>query len=77
MSGSLYEDPNDALRLEFPEDSDDEASNVLMFLLSTAGGLQVSQIRPTRTPYLGLDTHMVADISTPKLAKTYICGRRA
>ena len=40
-SGSLYEDSNDILRLEFPEDSEDEAGNVLMFLLSTAGGLKV------------------------------------
>lgn len=41
LSGSLYEDSNDILRLEFPEDSDEEAGNVLMFLLSSAGGLQV------------------------------------
>lgn len=44
LSGSLYEDSNDVLRLEYPEDSDEEAGNVLMFLLSTAGGLQVRQI---------------------------------
>jgi len=43
-SGSLYEDSSDVLRLEYPEDSDEEAGNVLMFLLSTAGGLQVRQI---------------------------------
>lgn len=40
-SGSLYEDSNDVLRLEFPDDSEDEAGNVLMFLLSATGGLQV------------------------------------
>ena len=40
-SGSLYEDSNDILRLEYLDDSDDEAGNVLLFLLSDAGGLQV------------------------------------
>lgn len=42
LSGSLYEDSNDALRLEAGDDSEDEAGNVLMFLLSAGGGLQVS-----------------------------------
>ena len=41
LSGSLYEDSNDVLRLEFPEESEDEAGNVLLFLLSAPGGLQV------------------------------------
>ena len=41
LSGSLYEDSNDVLRLDFPEDDEDEAGNVLMFLLSATGGLQV------------------------------------
>lgn len=40
-SGSLYEDSNDVLRLDFGEDSEDEAGNVLMFLLSDGGGLHV------------------------------------
>ena len=43
LSGSLYEDSNDVLRLEFPEESEDEAGNVLLFLLSITGGLQVRQ----------------------------------
>lgn len=43
LSGSLYEDSNDNLRLEYPDDSEDEAGNVLMFLISAAGGLQVRQ----------------------------------
>ena len=43
LSGSLYEDSNDFLRLEFPEESEDEAGNVLMFLLTAKGGLQVGQ----------------------------------
>ena len=43
LSGSLYEDSNDNLRLEFPDDSEEEAGNVLMFLLSAAGGLQVGR----------------------------------
>ena len=38
-SGSLYDDANDALRLEFSED--EEASNVLLFLVTSNGGLQV------------------------------------
>ena len=41
-SGSLYEDSNDVFRLDFGDDSGDEASNVLGFLLSVTGGLQVS-----------------------------------
>ena len=45
LSGSLYEDSNDALRLETGDDSEDEAGNVLMFLLSVEGGLQVSEPR--------------------------------
>ena len=44
FSGSLFEDSNDVLRLEYPEDSDDEAGNVLLFLLSAVGGLQVRDI---------------------------------
>lgn len=40
-SGYLYEDSNDIFRLEFGEDSEDEAGNVLMFLLSAVGGLHV------------------------------------
>ena len=47
LSGSLFEDSNDILRLEYPEDSDDEAGNVLLFLLSAAGGLQVRDIFST------------------------------
>jgi len=43
LSGSLYEDSNDVLRLEYPEESEDEAGNVLLFLLSATGGLQVRQ----------------------------------
>lgn len=42
LSGSLYEDSNDTLRLETEDDNEDEAGNVLMFLLSNGGGLQVS-----------------------------------
>lgn len=41
VSGSLYEDSNDVLRLETGDDNEDEAGNVLMFLLSGGGGLQV------------------------------------
>ena len=46
LSGSLYEDSNDILRLEYPEDSEDETGNVLMFLLSAAGGLHVGDLIP-------------------------------
>ena len=49
LSGSLFEDSNDVLRLEYPEDSDDEAGNVLLFLLSAIGGLQVREILNTIT----------------------------
>lgn len=44
VSGSLYEDSNDVLRLETGDDSEDEAGNVLMFLLSHGGGLQVGSL---------------------------------
>ena len=49
MSGSLYEDSSDVLRLEFPEESEDEAGNVLMFLLSAKGGLQVGRSSAFKT----------------------------
>ena len=48
-STSLYEDSNDVFRLEYGDDSDDEAGNVLLFLLSTAGGLHVS-LQPPSLP---------------------------
>ena len=47
LSGSLYEDSNDVLRLESADDDDDESGNVLMFLLATGGGLQVSTYSTT------------------------------
>ena len=49
LSGSLFEDSNDILRLEYPEESDDEAGNVLLFLLTAVGGLQVREISSTIT----------------------------
>ena len=42
-SGSLYEDSNDVLRLDYSDD-EEESSNVLMFLLTAIGGLQVRAI---------------------------------
>ena len=41
LSGSLYEDSSDVLRLDYGSEDEEEASNVLMFLLSASGGLQV------------------------------------
>lgn len=41
LSGSLYEDSNDVLRLESDDENEDEAGNVLMFLLNSQGGLEV------------------------------------
>lgn len=40
-SSSLYEDSNDLFRLDYGDD-EEEMSNVLLFLLSAAGGLYVS-----------------------------------
>ena len=40
-SGSLYEDSNDVFRLESEVEIEDDAGNVLMFLLTVGGGLQV------------------------------------
>ena len=47
LSGSLYEDSSDVLRLEYPEESEDEAGNVLMFLLNARGGLHVRPMTPS------------------------------
>ena len=42
LSGSLYEDANDVFRLQYDDDDEEgETGNILMFLLSTAGGLHV------------------------------------
>lgn len=49
LSGSLYEDSNDVLRLESDDDNEDEAGNVLMFLLNSQGGLEVGS-NPTCPP---------------------------
>lgn len=58
LSGSLYEDSNDVLRLESDDENEDEAGNVLMFLLNSQGGLEVgsksyvsSNRRGPRGPY--------------------------
>lgn len=42
LSGSLYDDTNDVFRLQYDDVEDEEAGHVLMFLLSTTGGLHVS-----------------------------------
>lgn len=42
LSGSLYDDANDAFGLESDDEEDTELGNVLLFLLSRAGGLHVS-----------------------------------
>ena len=55
QSGSLYEDSNDILRLDYGDDSENEEGNVLMFLLSVAGGLQVCQLPLSRGPALEYD----------------------
>lgn len=55
-SGTLYEDTNDNFRLEF-EDSDDEAGNVLMFLLTKGGGLQVCQAVYRKSRFLWSDSN--------------------
>ena len=43
ISGSLYDDTNDIFRLQYDDVEDEEAGHVLMFLLTSAGGLHVSQ----------------------------------
>ena len=40
VAGSLFDDANDTLRLEF--DDDEEVGNVLLFLVTVSGGLHVS-----------------------------------
>ncbi|KAI4250673.1 MAG: hypothetical protein L6R42_008683, partial [Xanthoria sp. 1 TBL-2021] len=43
-AGSLYEDANDVFRLESDAEIEDDAGNVLMFLLTVAGGLQIFRL---------------------------------
>jgi len=45
LSGSLYDDANDTFCLEIQDDEEEEFGNVLMFLLSVAGGLYVSNLQ--------------------------------
>lgn len=54
VSGSMYEDSNDAMRLEYPEDENDEVGNVLLFLLNATSGLHVSCPSPYHMHDLGL-----------------------
>lgn len=44
LSGSLYDDANDTFCLEIQDDEEEELGNVLMFLLSVAGGLYVRHL---------------------------------
>lgn len=44
ISGSLYDDTNDIFRLQYDDVEGEEAGHVLMFLLTSAGGLHVSRI---------------------------------
>ena len=41
ISGSLYDDINDIFHLDAEDESQEETGNVLMFLLSSEGGLKV------------------------------------
>ncbi|KAG7005916.1 protein CFT1 [Physcia stellaris] len=51
LSGSLYDDTNDIFRLQYDDaDDEEEAGNVLMFLLSNAGGLHVYRLPNLRKP---------------------------
>ncbi|KAI4267389.1 MAG: hypothetical protein L6R38_008283, partial [Xanthoria sp. 2 TBL-2021] len=43
-AGSLHEDANDVFRLESDAEIEDDAGNVLMFLLTVAGGLQIFRL---------------------------------
>lgn len=53
LSGSLYEDTNDVFRLQYDDDDEEEeVGNVLMFLLSTTGGLHVGLTIPRRSSNL-------------------------
>ncbi|KAF6229894.1 hypothetical protein HO133_004231 [Letharia lupina] len=73
LSGSLYEDSNDILRLEYPEESEDEAGNVLMFLLNAKGGLQVY-----RLPNLNKPVYLAEGLSfLPPFLSPEFSGRRS
>ena len=75
LSGSLYEDSNDVLRLETDDETEDEAGNVLMFLLNTQGGLEVGHFDPARL-MLG-NTERKSDLSTSKHQQAGICCQRS
>ena len=78
VSGSLYEDSNDVLRLETGDDSEDEAGNVLMFLLSGGGGLQVGSISRRTRVLCRLNLALIeTDLSSAKSEKGSIHCRRA
>ena len=68
-SGSLYDDANDILRLEFGDE--DDASNVLLFLLTAEGGLHVSD-EPMMIVLIQLNK---TDIPTAKLAEARFHSR--
>ncbi|MCJ1355725.1 MAG: mRNA cleavage and polyadenylation factor subunit [Icmadophila ericetorum] len=55
VSGSLFDDSNDIFRLESDEGSDDEAGNILMFLLSAGGGLKIFRISDLDKPIYTAD----------------------
>lgn len=59
--GSLYEDANDVFRLESDAEIEDDAGNVLMFLLTIGGGLQVYTM--PCTPSL-LSRQILSNVST-------------
>lgn len=78
VSGSLYEDSNDVLRLETGDDSEDEAGNVLMFLLSDGGGLQVGATSRRTSVLCGSSIVLIeTDFSSAKSEKGSIHCRRA
>ncbi|KAL8729979.1 MAG: hypothetical protein Q9181_004825 [Wetmoreana brouardii] len=49
-SGSLYEDSKDVFRLESETEIEDDAGNVLMFLLTAEGGLQIYRLPSQEQP---------------------------
>jgi hypothetical protein len=77
VSGSLYEDSNDVLRLESDDDNDDEAGNVLMFLLNSHGGLEVGSNTTLSKLDLfqGAITEMGLGISASKFEQACLCGQ--
>lgn len=77
ISGSLYEDSNDVLRLETDDDNEEEAGNVLMFLLNSQSGLEVG-LDFSHLPHSTLlNAEMTLGLPASESQKACVCRQRS